>query len=285
MKNIVELYWIIDEVVKRVDKDFSKKSRGRKNILSKSELITMAIIGHYEAIPTDKLLYERMKSDFSNEFRKMPSYEQFTRGLRSILKYFDFILVVLCNINLQRSKGNKLFIIDSTALPTNGYDKYGCPKWASDQVKTGKNIFGYYHDFKLHIIINRNLEVVSYVITPANVHDIKALSIDYFTDGIKGIMIGDKGYVMSEKKLYTLAQKGIDFIFKQRENMDPYLNEYYRKELSQRQIIEGVFSYLKNRLNILHKFARSTESFLVHVKAALAAYMLRNLEDLLIYAI
>ena len=201
----------------------------------------------------------------------MPSYEQFTRGLRSVLKYFDFMLTVLCNVNLQRSMGNNLFVIDSTALPTNGYDKYDCPKWASD-VKTGKNIFGYYHGFKLHIIINRNLEVVSYAITPANIHDVKALSIDYFTDGIRGVVVGDKGYVMSEKDLCKLAQKGINFIFKQRENMDPYLNEYYRKELSQRQIIEGVFSYLKNRLNALHKFARSVESFLIHVKAAHAAF-------------
>jgi hypothetical protein len=284
MKNIVEIYWIIDEVVKRVDKDFSKNARGRKNILSKTELMTIAIIGHFEAIPTEKLLYERIKSHFYDEFKKMPSYEQFTRGFRSVLKYFDFILTVLCSINLQRSIGSNLFIVDSTALPTNGYDKYNCPKWASE-VKTGKNIFGYYHGFKLHIIINRNLEVVSYVITPANVHDVKALSIDHFTSGIQGRMVGDKGYVMSQKDLYELAHNGIDFIFKQRENMDPYLNEYYRKELSQRQVIEGVFSYLKNRLNILHKFARSVESFLVHVKAALAAYMLRNLENLLIYAI
>ena len=68
----------------------------------------------------------------------------------------------------------------------------------------------------------------------------------------------------------------MEVIFKQRNNMDPFLNECYKKELSQRQIIEGVFSYLKNRLKALHSFARSTESFLVHVKAALVAFMLRD---------
>lgn len=176
-------------------------------------------------------------------------------------------------------------MIDSTALPTNGYNKFGHLKWASNQIETGKNIFGYYHGFKLHIIINRKLEVVSYTITPVNVHDIIALSIASFIDGIKGLIVGDKGYVMSQEDLRKLAQQGIEFLFKQRENMDPYLNEFYRKGLSQRQIIEGVFSYLKNRLNILHKFARSVESFLVHVKAALAAYMLRNFENALTLAV
>lgn len=75
MKNIVEIYWIIDEVIKRVNKDCSKSGRGRKNILSKRELITMILIGHFEAIPTEKLLYERIKSAYSTEFPEMPSYE------------------------------------------------------------------------------------------------------------------------------------------------------------------------------------------------------------------
>ena len=58
MKNIVELYWIVDEVVKRIEQKIEKKSyRGRKNKLTKSELITMALIGHFDSIETDKKLF------------------------------------------------------------------------------------------------------------------------------------------------------------------------------------------------------------------------------------
>ena len=118
------------------------------------------------------------------------------------------------------------------------------------------------------------------MITPANVHDVKALYTESFIGNIKGLLVGDKGYITPEKFLRKLKKNGLKLLFKQRENMDPYLNEYYKDQLSQRQVIEGVFSYLKNRLNALHKFARSTESFLVHVKAALAAFMLRNLSEI-----
>lgn len=272
MKNIVELYWIVDEIVKRINQK-NRKRVGRKSKLTKSELITMALIGHFDSIETDKKLYEYITMHLKGYFN-IPCYEQFTRGIRSISNELDLFLTILCQMN--QMKEENFFIVDSTALPTNGYNKYEGPKWAAE-VKTGKNMFGYYHGFKLHIIINRNLEVVSFLITPANVHDIKALSTIAFIKNIKGLLIGDKGYVASAAFLRKLKKQGLDLLFKQRRNMDPYLNEYYSTQLKQRQIIEGVFSYLKNRLTILHRFSRSIESFLVHVKAALAAFMLRNM--------
>jgi hypothetical protein len=280
MKNIVELYWIVDEVVKRIEQKSERKTvRGRKNKLRTSELITMALIGHFDDIGTDKKLHEYITMHLQNYFNNVPCYEQFTRGIRSVSRQLDLLLEILCQMNYSIEKD--LYIVDSTALPTNGYDKYESPKWASG-VETGKNIFGYYHGFKLHIIINRNLEVLSFLLTPANVHDIKALYTRSFIGNIKGILVGDKGYVSPEEFVRKLKRNGLELLFKQRKNMDPYLNEYNYELLSQRQVIEGVFSYLKNRLNALHKFARSVESFLVHVKAALAAFMLRNLSDTIV---
>ncbi len=276
MKNIVELYWIVDEVVKQIEQKFNKKiCRGRKSNLRKSELITIALIGHFDDIGTDKKLYEYVTFHLNDYFKNVPCYEQFTRGIRSISEYLDLMLEILCQLNQTSEKD--FYIIDSTALPVKEYGSYNCPKWASDNAKLGANIFGCYFGFKLHIIINRKMEVVSCMITTANIHDVKMLSVESFIGKIKGKLIGDKGYVCPKKLIKKLRDQDLEFIFKQRENMDPYLNEFYKEDLSQRQVIEGVFSYLKNRLKALHSFARSTESFLVHVKAALAAYMLKNL--------
>lgn len=276
MKNIEELYWIVDEVVKQIEQKFGKKfGCGRKNKLSKSELITIALIGHFDSIETDKKLHEYTMLHLNAYFKNVPCYAQFSRGIHSISNDLDLMIEILCQLNQTAEKD--FYIIDSTALPVSKYDPLACPKWASDQSTLGKNVFGYYYGFKLHIIINRSMEVVSCMITPANVHDVKMLAIESFIGKIKGKLVGDKGYVCSKKLLKKLQSQDLDLIFKQRENMDPYLNEFYKKELCQRQIIEGVFSYLKNRLKALHRFARSVSNFLVHVKAALAAYMLKNL--------
>ena len=121
MKNIVELYCIVDEVVKQIEQKFGKKfRRGRKNKLCKSELITMALIGHFDDIRTDKKLYEHITSYMSHYFKNMPCYEQFSRGIRSISKDLDLMLEILCQLNQTSEKD--FYIIDSTALPVNGYD-------------------------------------------------------------------------------------------------------------------------------------------------------------------
>lgn len=279
MKNITELYFLVDELVKKITQQI-KTSRGRKNTLTKSELITIALFGHFDAIPTDKKLHEFVTTYLQAEFNKVPCYEQFTRGMRSITSFLDLILDILTQLNKTEDDG--LYIIDSTALPVSKFDDYTCPKWASDEATKGKNIFGYFYGFKLHLVINRSLEVVACSITKANVHDVKALSFQGFLDGIKGILIGDKGYVTQQAIIDLLKKGGIDLIFKQRKNMDPYLNEFYRYYLEQRQVIEGVFSYLKNRLGALRKFAHSCESFLLHVKTALIAFMIKDIDRIIL---
>lgn len=277
MKNIVEIYFIVDEVVKQLEKKLPQSTRrGRKNKLTKSELITISLLAHFEAIPTDKLVYERVNSELKGYFSPLPCYVQFTRGIRSISGYLDIMLSVLCQLNYDHNKEG-LYIVDSSALPVNGYNQKQCPKWALG-VSKGKNIFGFFCGFKLHIIIDRaTMKIVSCSILPANIHDVKTLSLDFFIKDIMGTLIGDKGYVARESVVKNLKKQNINLIFKQRNNMDPFLNIVNQDLLRQRQVIEGVFSYLKNRLNMLHAFARSVESFLVHVKVAILAFMLKDI--------
>lgn len=274
MKNITELYCITDDLVKEIEKKIKNNNRGRKNKLNKSELVTIALIGHFDGIETDKKLYEYITTFYKYEFRNVPCYEQFTRGIKSISKYLDLIIDVFSQMNI--SDDDDFYIIDASSLPVSKFDPYNCPKWASDEAKLGKNIFGYYFGFKLHLIISRSMKIVSCMITPANIHDVKALTVKPFLENINGLLIGDKGYVCPTDFLKELKKSGIELIFKQRKNMDPYLNIIYEYYLKQRQVIEGVFSYLKNRLKAVHKFARSCESFLVHVKASILAFMFKD---------
>lgn len=151
--------------------------------------------------------------------------------MRSISNDLDLMLEILCQLNHTSEKD--FYIIDSSALPVNKYDSFQCPKWVLDEAKLGKSIFGYYYDFKLHLIINRRMEVVYCMITPANIHDVKTFSIESFIGKIKGKLIGDKGYICPKQLLKRFMKQGLECIFKQRENMDPFLNEFYKKDLRQ----------------------------------------------------
>ena len=269
MDSLEAIFCIVDDISKNIAKN-AKVKRGRKSKMSHSETISIVIWGHKEGLTTAKQLHKFSRSYFTDV--NFPSYTQFTRSIRSIEKDLDYFIYLLSKINL--SKKSRYNIIDATSLPVNGYDKHKPPKWASG-VKTGKNMFGFFHGFKLHIITNAELEIVSTYVTRANFHDVRALSVGHFVEGVTGKLIADKGYISKEKAL-ELAKKKIRIIAKQRKNMDPYLNEYYKYDLSLRVRIETVFAQIKNRFSAIYRFCRSIESFLVHVKASICFYMLNK---------
>ena len=269
MDSIEAIFYAVDEVFKKMEKN-TKTKRGRKSKMSHPEVISIVLWGHKKGLTTTKQLYQFSQHYFRDT--NFPSYVQFTRSIRKIGSYLDFFIHFLSQINV--SKKSKYNISDATSLPVNGYGKYQPPKWAG-KVKTGKNMFGFYHGFKLHVIVNAELEIVSVHITEANFHDVRALGEECFMKNISGKLIADKGYI-SKKRAMELAKNQINIIAKQRENMDPYLNEYYKMELSLRVRIETVFAQIKNRFSAVYRFCRSVESFLVHTKAAICFYMLNK---------
>jgi hypothetical protein len=111
------------------------------------------------------------------------------------------------------------------------------------------------------------------MVTKANFHDINALKNTTFIKNIHGKLVGDKGYINCGVK-ERLLDKSIELIYKERNNMDPYLNKIFKDIFNKRKAIEGVFSYIKNRIKAIRSLSRSITSFLVHIKAALVCYSL-----------
>ena len=279
LKSIEEVYYIIDEIVKNGISNISKK--GRKSKLSISEMITILIEGHKRHYSIEKQFYMLAIGELRSYFNSVPCYSQFTRSIRKVMPYLDLILEILTAFNA--SKVQKFCIVDSTALPVAGYNKKDV-KWALNSAGKSKNMHGFHQGFKLHVIINQNREIISASTKKANVQDIQMLKDHTFIKHVKGILLGDKGYIASKKHRIMLEKNEVKLIFKQRKNMDPYLNKYHENLLKQRRNIESIFGYLKTRLSLIFPFLRCAESFIVHVKSAMLTYMIRKLDPEKSYA-
>lgn len=273
LKSIEEVYCIIDEIVQQEIANHVKI--GRKSKLSATEVITLLIEGHKRGYTTEKQLYMYASGELRNAFNQIPCYSQFTRAIKNVMPYLDLILEVITHINSKNEQ--KFCIVDSTALPVTSYNKKDV-KWAMNSAGKSKNMHGYYQGFKLHIIVNQDREIVSVATTKANVSDIQLLKNHLFIKHVKGLLLGDKGYIASEQHRQKLSDCGINLLTKQRENMDPYLNSYYYPILRERRRIESIFGHLKTRLGLIYPFVRTAESFLVHAKSAVIAYMMRRIE-------
>src|SRR5690242_991094 len=96
--DIVVIFYIIDEIVKKLKEEGSlyKNGLGRPSKLSLSELLTIAIVGHLEQIASQKRLYCRIQSDeFKDLFPNMPTYGQFNKGMLDTESHMNAIISAL----------------------------------------------------------------------------------------------------------------------------------------------------------------------------------------------
>ena len=268
MMQIETTYCIIDEIVKII---MPKKEAGRKPKLSVSETITILIEGQKRGYSMDKQLYELIKYGSLKHCFKVPSYSQFNRSIRASRKYLESVIEQLTKIS---AGARELYIIDSTALPIN---KFNGPvaKWGLHSAQISKNMHGWYQGYKLHLVTNDQLQIVSVLVTPANVHDVTTLENVSFINKFKGILVADKGYIARDSVRKKLLNHGIKLIAKQRQDMDPYLNQHYASLLSQRRKIERIFAYFKKSLSGLRRHARTEDGFLAYPLAAVITYIFR----------
>ena len=139
---------------------------------------------------------------------------------------------------------------------------------------------GWYYGFKLHAIINNDMDIVSFKFSSGSVSDIAALD-SYMIKGISGYLVGDKGYIGS-KKAKELKSCGVNLITKSRKNMKKTpIDKRLLSMLNRRQIVETSFSILKDRLQIINKKARSITSFFSQALSAILTYILNKNNRLL----
>jgi hypothetical protein len=83
------------------------------------------------------------------------------------------------------------------------------------------------------------------------------------------------------KKLFDeLFKKGLKLITRKRKNMKNKLdiNDYEKHLLNQRNLIETIFNFLKNKYHIWHTRHRSIFNAIANLMAALAAYTIEPLK-------
>lgn len=273
ISNLEEIYCLIDNLTSLIDQKIQIPKVGRKKKLSRAELLTIAIIKQKLGIETNKQLYFLIENYMKREFSEMPSYQQFCAGLESNFWHLGIINTMLSEFNKQ--KQSEFYVIDSTPLPLCSVGYRFRSQLGKGLASSGKNMNGWYFGFKLHLIINKNMDIVSFKFTNGSTSDIAALN-KKMVKGITGYLIGDKGY-LGAKKAKELKICNITLITKGRKNMKKLpISKSILRMLKRRQIVETAFSILKDRLQIINKKARSIMSFFSQALSAILAYTFDN---------
>ena len=269
---VTEIFCLVDEFCKEyaeiVDKALIGNKAKRPSIMSQSEVITLVIIFQLSGFRTFKHFYVfYVKNHMKDDFPDTVSYNRFTELMQQNLMAMTLFLKTCC---LGDCSG--ISFIDSTPVRVCKNKRIHNHKVFKGIASTGKSTMGWFHGFKLHIIINDKGEILNFTITQANVDDRQPLKQERFLDKIYGKLFADKGYI-GKDLMQMLFVDGVQLITSVRNNMKNSLMTMSDKILlRKRSVIETVNDELKNICQIEHSRHRSFGDFLANIISGLIAY-------------
>ena len=274
---ITELYCAIDEFCKCFEAENAGKMlagedgvkrRRRKASMADSKIMTILLYFHFGSFRNFKHYYMLfIKGTLKSYFPTAVSYNRFVELESRVF----FPLMFFLNLRaFGRCTG--ITFVDSTMIPVCHNLRRYANKVFKDIATDGKGTMGWCHGFKLHLACNDRGEIISFVLTGANVSDKDPKVFEVLAKRLYGKLFADKGYI-SQKLFEFLFEDGIQLVTGIRVNMKNRLMPFYDKMmLRKRCIIETINDLLKNTAQIVHSRHRSVNNFIMNLISALGAY-------------
>lgn len=276
---LVALFYLVDEFCAVFEPEWNKQliESGEKQrckpgtmTLSEIEILTIVIYFHMSNHRTFKKYYrEYVSVHLRTEFPHLVSYGRFVE-LESIVT----IPLLALLVGLLGKPGFANFV-DSTTLDVCDNRRIWKHRVFKGIAARGKSSMGWFYGLKLHLTVNDQGEIVSFLLTPGNVPDNNQAMMLKLTKKLSGKLYGDRGYV-SRDLFLSLLQKGVHLVTGIKRNMKNCLMPLWDKlMLRKRSIIETINDQLKNTQQIEHTRHRSPKNFITNLLSGLIAYQLQ----------
>jgi len=271
--SLLEMFYNVDTFCVQMPKaaeshQIGSGKRGPQAGLCLSKIMTILIHFHQSHYRDFKAYYtEHVCVHLCGEFPGLVSYTRFVELSPSALAPLTLYLLS----RLGQTRG--IAFIDSTPIPVCHNKRIFHHKVFEGVAARGKSSIGYFWGFKLHLVVNDQGELLSFVLSPGNVDDRKP--VPTLTKQLWGKLFGDKGYI-SQPLFEQLFDQGIQLITmprKKKKSSETRLLPLLDKVLARkRSIIETINDQLKNVSQIVHTRHRSPINFLVNLVGGLLAY-------------
>ena len=241
------------------------RKRGPAPRMSISEVMTILIHFHQSHYRDFKACYrQHLCKHMRSEFPALVSYTRFVELIPSTLPAMSLYLRV------RSGQRTGMAFIDSTTLSVRHNKRIGRHRVFAEVARRGKSSMGWFHGFKLHLIVNDQGELLAVQRTPGNTDDRKP--VPQMTKKLWGKLVGDRGY-LSQTLFEQRFARGLQLITPIRKNMQNQFVVLEDKLLTRKRfVIETIFDQLKNISQIEHTRHRSTTNFIVNLIAGLIAY-------------
>ncbi len=241
---------------------------GRKPELSISECLTISLFMIHSHIRELKILYRHLLVYHSGDFH-LPCYKNFVETMNRNTPY----LIVVLNIftHLMKSASG-VVLVDSTPLPVCKNIRINNHRVMKQIATRSRSTMGWFYGLKLHLCTDTKGNIIRLAFTIGSVDD--RVVLDAFLKELSGmIFVADAGYV-SKKLCYEASKYGNILKTCCRVTMKKIATKFDIHLLNLRNRVEGVFSVLKDRLNLVTSLPRSITGYIAHYVRVLFGYIL-----------
>lgn len=236
--------------------------------LSPSEVVTIIVAYHLSGYKCFEYYYRHcILKTFLHDFPLAPSYRRF---VSYTLRALPLLLVVAVS-KCRQSVRSGYYFIDSKKLEVCHLRREKDHKVFEGVARKGKGSTGWFFGLKLHLVINHLGQIVSFLLTPANVADNNHEVLRHLLQGLSGKCGGDKGYLTTLFEQFY--EQGLHLLVRPKKNMKPL--PALRSDvvfLKQRPLIESVNDILATVCDVEHSRHRNPFHGLANIYAALIAY-------------
>lgn len=269
-ENILILFCLIDDLCKSL---FGEEmyTTGRKAKLTRSELITLSVIFSLTGQNTFHGFYRVFI--LNRYFTDLPEYSRLLRNIKAVSYETNILLQALLLVNRQQHK-SQLMLIDSAPLPV-CRNKRIFNYSVTELADRGMSSMGWFFGFKVHIIVTVEGTLLQFMITPGNTSDKDHELLKKMFKGLKGIAVGDKGYVSYPLK-EKLVKQGILLLTGMYKTTKQIVTDTYQVMMKLRQLVETSIGSVKFRSNCASSLPRSIDGYFWRYVSALFTYVITH---------
>ena len=252
---IIWVFCIVDDSVCELTKGTSLRQRGFVPALLDSEVITMEIVGEFQGIDTDKGIWLYFCRHWKSWFPQLGSRANFAKQAANLWAVKQEIQGRLSQ--MLGAMQDPVHLVDGFPIPVCLFKRANYSRCFK-----GEANYGYcaskdekYYGFHGHIVIDFNGIISGFTVTLANSDEREAFW--EMASPIKGLLLGDKGYISQSFKEDLMNEEGIQLETPFRKNMNDNRDPSFVSTLmSLRRLVETVIGQLVERFNIEKVWAR-----------------------------
>ncbi len=236
--------------------------KGRKPLLTNSDVVTCAVFKQQQNIATKKSLYEILEPPCS--------YNRFVVALNRSATYLARIITAI--IDWLRQDAHPIKFTDSTELPVCRLKNSRGHRTMRGLSARSKSSQGWFYGLKLHLSADVEGRVLALKLTPGNSDDRQIFR--QMNEKLRGLFGADAGYVSQELERDFFSPNERMLITATRANMKKLATPFQIAILNLRMRIEVHFRMLKVCYGLVTSFPRSIDGYLTHYLATITAHLL-----------